>query len=582
MTMSEELKHTCPACRGRIAYEVSFSGKTIQCPHCGEAITLGEPLPAANETATPAIAPLTVAAVSATRTPRGYSRTIAVLALLLLLALGVGIGLRTASKTKRETQLWEAEELVRSKAEAAKAKAEAEKTKVNAEEEERSKAAVVAAAEAEAVATAKRVAIVEEIARREAEQKAQAEEKRRARAQQNPVARALWKEEDHATIQITATRESDATIKYLGTNSIVKYVDMPEWLTSMAQTKYKDDGEARGQIREVDGKVYDLRTGPTGWRTLPTAEVIQVLEDGYLMMDEASLNDRFALKKVFRLRHNGLTRILSPGDRIQVVAMSIGTYTYETKESETKVVPFYDPGTPVGPLREKVIAMNGRPMSEKPSPAAKRVKLPSDGPVASGSGFFISDDGLFITNAHVVEDSTKIEVRTAAGKKSANVLRVDKDKDLALLRVAVVKGTVGVLTISTNKVSLGKQVFTIGYPMIEVQGSRPKYTDGKISSLAGIRDDPERMQISVPVQPGNSGGPLADANGEIVGIIVSRLNFKSAQNVNYAVKGAILIEFLRENTALVPGLKWGGDATKRSQDEAIQAVEKASGLVLIY
>ncbi len=65
-------------------------------------------------------------------------------------------------------------------------------------------------------------------------------------------------------------------------------------------------------------------------------------------------------------------------------------------------------------------------------------------------------------------------------------------------------------------------------------------------------------------------------------LIVSRLNFKGTQNVNYAVKGAILIEFLRENAALVPGLKWGGDATKRSQDEAIQAVEKASGLVLIY
>src|SRR5262249_3152458 len=139
-------------------------------------------------------------------------------------------------------------------------------------------------------------------------------------------------------------------------------------------------------------------------------------------------------------------------------------------------------------------------------------------------------------------------------------LRVDRDKDLALLRVSVVKGTVTGLNISTNKPSLGNEVFTIGYPMIDLQGSRPKFTDGKISSLAGIADDPERMQISVPVQPGNSGGPLADPNGDVVGVIVARLNDLAVieaagsvpQNVNYAVKGETLARFLKENKTLAP------------------------------
>jgi S1-C subfamily serine protease len=188
-----------------------------------------------------------------------------------------------------------------------------------------------------------------------------------------------------------------------------------------------------------------------------------------------------------------------------------------------------------------------------------------------------------------VEDSVKIEVKSLARKKRANVLRVDKEKDLALLRVSVVEGTVPPLRISTNNAPIGTQVFTVGYPLISIQGSQPKFTDGRISSVAGLHDNPEEMQISVAVQPGNSGGPLTDINGDVVGVIVARLNDLNTlqvagtipQNVNYAVKGATLVRFLRENRDLVPDAKFG-KSTSRSQEEAIKAVERASGLVLAY
>jgi S1-C subfamily serine protease len=358
---------------------------------------------------------------------------------------------------------------------------------------------------------------------------------------------------------------------------------MPEWLRLAAQAKYRADGEAKGQIREVEGKIYDLRDSPAGWEVLPTAEVIQILDDGYLMMDVASLDSRL-LAKVFKLKHNGLTRVMNTGDRFYMTAMSVGTYTYENKGGDIKTVPVYDIGMPTGPLRDKVVTLNG-----KPADAPRRTKPSPDEPTASGSGFFITDDGLFISNAHVVEDSTRIEVKTIAGKKSATVLRIDKDKDLALLRVSVVRGTVSPLTVATNNSPLGSQVFTIGYPLVELQGARPKFTDGKVSSVAGIRDDPDQMQISVAVQPGNSGGPLADTNGDIVGVIVARLNDLKVlalagslpQNVNYAIKGSTLTRFLKENQALAPGIKFGS-AQKRAQDEAIKAVENASGLVLVY
>lgn len=579
--MSEVFKHACQLCGGHIAYERAYVGRTIECPHCGREITLPATLPAGQPSAQPGNAgqtPEPEVARCRVTVPR-----IAAAIVLLTLIIGVGVGLRITANWKLERTRQEAKELARAKveterikAEAAKAEAEAEMAKLRAEEEEKAKTAAKAAAEAEASTSA-------EAAKAEAQTKARVETERKSRAKKDPALWALWEEPDHEAIQLVTTRGNDATVNHKGTSVTARYDDMPEWLRIAARTKHKNDGEAKGLIREVNGRIYDLRTSPPGWLTLPTAEVLQILEDGYLLIDERSLGNPYGLR-VFKLVHNGLVRILNKGDRIQVTAMSLGTFTYENKNAEVKTVPVYDPGMPVGPLRERVVMMNSQP-----APVAKGATPSLDQPVGNGSGFFISEDGLFVSNAHVVEDSTKIEVRTAAGKKDATVLRIDQDKDLALLRVSVVKGTVPALSISTNNILLGAQVFTIGYPLVELQGTRPKFTDGRVSSLAGMRDDPDQMQISVPVQPGNSGGPLADMNGDIVGVVVSRMNDIKViglagavpQNVNYAVKGATLVRFLKENKSLAPDVRLG-NAPQRSLQEAIKTVEKASGLVLIY
>jgi S1-C subfamily serine protease len=146
------------------------------------------------------------------------------------------------------------------------------------------------------------------------------------------------------------------------------------------------------------------------------------------------------------------------------------------------------------------------------------------------------------------------------------------------------------LRVATNSLSIGTHVFTIGYPLVDLQGLQPKFTDGKVSSVAGARDDPDEMQISVAVQPGNSGGPLADANGDVVGVVVASLNeFETVavagsipQMVNYAVKGGTLARFLRENRELVRNVKLGRSLPARSQEDAIRLVERASGMVLVY
>jgi S1-C subfamily serine protease len=121
-----------------------------------------------------------------------------------------------------------------------------------------------------------------------------------------------------------------------------------------------------------------------------------------------------------------------------------------------------------------------------------------------------------------------------------------------------------------------------------MQGVEPKYTDGKISSLSGMRDDPSEYQISVPVQPGNSGGPLCDINGEVVGIVVARLSDVAAlresgavpQNVNYAVKAKHALQLLQHvkglDSLLMPSM------TAARPAKPVKAVEEAIAMVMIY
>jgi S1-C subfamily serine protease len=173
-----------------------------------------------------------------------------------------------------------------------------------------------------------------------------------------------------------------------------------------------------------------------------------------------------------------------------------------------------------------------------------------------GSGFFLTADGYFATNFHVVRNAASLLVPFFHENHSAKVVAADEVHDLAILKL---DGAFSCLPIAiTENVHLGDPVFTIGFPNPDLQGYAPKLTRGEISSLSGVRDNPSEFQISVPIQPGNSGGPLVTEAGIVVGVIVARLHDSNTfeqtgflpQNVNYAVKSDRLIDLLRS----VPGL----------------------------
>lgn len=172
---------------------------------------------------------------------------------------------------------------------------------------------------------------------------------------------------------------------------------------------------------------------------------------------------------------------------------------------------------------------------------------------ANGTGFLVSSDGYVVTNNHVIKDATKISIITSYGASHlATVVKKDVNNDLVLLKIDG-KNYPFIEVSSSSNIQRGEKIYTLGFPQISIQGSEPKLTDGVISSLSGLMDEPTTFQITNPIQPGNSGGPLFTEDGEVIGVIVSTLDAivmakqtgNIPQNVNFAIKSNYLIELLR-------------------------------------
>lgn len=179
----------------------------------------------------------------------------------------------------------------------------------------------------------------------------------------------------------------------------------------------------------------------------------------------------------------------------------------------------------------------------RPTPPAP---LPTPTPqptIATGTCFAVRPDGTLLTAAHVVDGATRIRVQYGGSWHDASISSTSQALDAAVLKMA--NPTPNYLSIAPNRTaSLGQSVFTLGFPVTSVLGTEPKFTDGSITALSGIRGDESFLQISVPIQPGNSGGPLVDEGGEVIGIITSTAAIRPfleatgslPQNINWAVK----------------------------------------------
>ncbi len=207
---------------------------------------------------------------------------------------------------------------------------------------------------------------------------------------------------------------------------------------------------------------------------------------------------------------------------------------------------------------------------------------PADKPsISFGSGVFVTKAGHILTAAHVIENASKVIARIGDEPIEAEIVAVDYPNDVALLKVDAKVDAAPVR--SSAGVELGNQVFTIGFPNMLLQGTEPKFTEGTISSTSGVRDDPRQFQVSVQVQPGNSGGGLFDENGNMVGLVVARLDDEATsqltgslpQNVNYAVKSSYvlpLLESIRAELMAERRRPWFGI----NRDQVVSRAKKSS------
>ncbi|MEA2080169.1 MAG: tetratricopeptide repeat-containing serine protease family protein [Pseudomonadota bacterium] len=193
-------------------------------------------------------------------------------------------------------------------------------------------------------------------------------------------------------------------------------------------------------------------------------------------------------------------------------------------------------------------------LAEQSKPLQQNFDDTPESGVSTGTAWSTAS-GYAVTNHHVVSGKQSIVLVDSQGEEiPATVAASDELNDIALLSVGDPARLPAALPLACASAQLGSSVFTIGFPRVDIMGTTPKLSLGIISSVNGLYDDPASYQISVPVQPGNSGGPLLNMQGEVVGLITSMLGtVESANgktrpiaNINYALKADRIEKLLLE------------------------------------
>lgn len=197
---------------------------------------------------------------------------------------------------------------------------------------------------------------------------------------------------------------------------------------------------------------------------------------------------------------------------------------------------------------DRVVALAHNSMSHERREKPKQKKSDRS---SSGSSFFVDSLGHLITNAHVVENCKTVSIRIGGVDELATIVSSDETNDLALLKVGVKPKSFAIFQRDT-RVRAGDPVVVFGFPFRGLLANSGSVTTGSVTALAGIGNDSRTMQITAPVQPGNSGGPAFDQYGRVIGIVKSKLNSLLVakvtgdipQNINFAIKAAAIGTFL--------------------------------------
>lgn len=349
------------------------------------------------------------------------------------------------------------------------------------------------------------------------------------------------------------------------------YGDLGKYLSSEELARYTS---FKGE--ELLGEVcHDVRV-----------QLFQVASDGALAyvslsQPEIPIESGFTKPLIF-IRH--LAGGLVDGDKWEGKLYLVGTYRYTTKGKYAKTVKMFsaDRGVAAKILAAKTSGADSRD-SDSDSDSDGRSADAEGSSMGTG---WLTAHGYIVTCYHVVKSHRRVFIKSQKlEKRTAKLIQSDRVNDIAILRPDRLVGLPSGLPLAVDAVGIASKVFTLGYPQTQLLGNSLKFTEGTVSALRGLHDDPRCLQISVPVQAGNSGGPLLNTNGEVVGVIVSKLAAVNVfawtgdlpQNVNFSVRSDYVKALLgalekREHPVLEAKKADMEELVSRSSDSVVMVI----------
>lgn len=330
------------------------------------------------------------------------------------------------------------------------------------------------------------------------------------------------------------------------------FAEARRWLTKAADQNVSDAELFLGQMAEKgEGGPADLAAAANWYRRAAgrnNAGAQQALANSYLNGRGVTADPLLAYFwfNLAASRLNGPSQAMAVGHRDALVRR----LSPEEVERAQTVARQWKPGNPVEAETEL-----RRDLPLRAAVPGAAATAPTRAPSSSGTGFVVSAAGHVLTNAHVVAGCNEFRARIPGDAASpASLVARDQQNDLAVLkldrpvtRIAQFRSGAGVRQ--------GDNVVVYGFPLGSALAADGNLTAGHVSALAGLGNDSRMLQISAPVQPGNSGGPLVDGSGNVVGVVVSKLNALAVmrvtgdvpQNVNFAIKSNVARDFLEAN-----------------------------------
>lgn len=174
--------------------------------------------------------------------------------------------------------------------------------------------------------------------------------------------------------------------------------------------------------------------------------------------------------------------------------------------------------------------------------------------ISSGSGFAVSDNGHVVTNSHVIEQCDRVAIHYGGKAYRSTLLYNDPVNDLAVLKGEFVPARV--FPLSRRNPQLLQEIYVAGYPFGDEISTSIKVTKGIVSSLSGYGNNVSLIQIDAALQPGNSGGPIIDERGNVIGVAVAKLDLEKVienwgvipENTNFGIKSSVVVNMLESNS----------------------------------